>query len=224
MHTGNPTPGRWTLRAAADHLADALRSPLPGPRAHALLAPRPRPAPSPFPPPDGARPAAALLLMYPVDGELSVLLTVRSRDLPNHRGQISLPGGLVEEDESLRAAALREAKEEVGIVPERVHVLGSLSAVYIPVSGFILHPFVGVLGDRPKFRPSPEEVERLLEVPLRDLMDPARLHVEHRVLLGREARVPYFDLEGDKLWGATAMVLAELLWILEAPPAPPAEA
>jgi 8-oxo-dGTP pyrophosphatase MutT (NUDIX family) len=171
-------------------------------------------------PPDGGRPAAALLLIYPVDAIIHVLLTVRSRDLPNHRGQISLPGGLVEEEESLRSAALREAREEVGLVPELVHVLGSLSAVFIPVSGFILHPFVGTVRERPKLRPSPHEVERLLEVPLAELLDPARLHVESRVLLGRDARVPYFDLEGEKLWGATAMVLAEFLWILGAPPAP----
>ncbi len=214
-------PERWTLQGIVDHMADALRGPLPGPRAQMLMAPNPRPALSPPATPTRGRPAAALLLLYPVTQAVHVLLTVRSRDLPNHRGQISLPGGLVEENESLRTAALREAREEVGLTPELVNILGSLSAVFIPVSGFILHPFVGTVRELPKLRPNPGEVERVLEVPLTDLADPARLHVEQRALAGREARIPYFDVEGEKLWGATAMILAELLWILGAPPRPP---
>ncbi len=220
MLAGNLPPERWTLRVVVDHLADALRGPLPGPRAQSRMAPSPRPAPIPPATPTRGRPAAALLLLYPVERAVHVLLTVRSRDLPNHRGQISLPGGLVEDQESLRTAALREAKEEVGLLPERVNVLGSLSAVFIPVSGFVLHPFVGTVRELPKLTLSPREVERVLEVPLTDLTDPGRLHVEERTLAGREARVPYFDVEGEKLWGATAMILAELLWILGAPPAP----
>ncbi len=233
MNAGITPAWPGVLAQVSDRLRDALRNPLPGFRAQSLMAPTPRPAPAAGLTPEKGRPAAALLLLYPWDpraerpsrraeAPLHVLLTVRSRNLPNHRGQISLPGGLVEPDESLREAALREAHEEVGLDLERVHVLGSLSAVFIPVTGFILHPFVATCWYKPAFTPSPDEVERVLEVPLTRFTEPSVLRTETRELLGREARVPYFDVEGERLWGATAMILSELLWLLDAPPRVPA--
>ncbi len=217
----SPSPGREPFQHIVHGLEDALRAPLPGPRAHERMRPRPRPV---FPPSDETvRPAAALLLLYPRGEVPYLLLTVRSRDLPSHRGQLSLPGGVVEPGEALNQAALREAREEVGLDTAKVRLLGALSPVYIPVSGFLLHPFVGVSPFTPEVRPNPAEVERILMIPLSHLIGRERLRSEIRILQDRQVRIPYFDLEGEKLWGATAMVLAELLWILGSPPPAPGE-
>jgi len=153
-----------------------------------------------------------------VDAQIG--LTVRHDDLPQHAGQVSLPGGAREPDEDLTAAALREGEEEVGLDPKSLRVLGHLSPLHIPASGFVLHPVVAHGEDRPTLHPADGEVERILEVSLGELRDPARIRVERRFLQDRHYDVPYFDLHGEKVWGATAMVLAELLWLLGSPPDP----
>jgi len=195
-------------------------TPLPGIDAQLRMAPRPRPGWTPGTVPDGVRDGAGLILLYPHRHRVHVVLTVRKHDLPQHAGQVSLPGGAVEPSEDPTAAALREAHEEVGIDPGAVTVLGRLTPLHIPASGFVLHAVVGDVPARPDLRPDPREVERILEVPLDDLCDPARVVVEQRQLVGRLREVPYFDVDGEKVWGATAMILAELLWLLGTPPDP----
>lgn len=209
-----------TLESLTERLAERLAQPLPGAAAHVRLAPRPRPGWKPGRWPDETRPGAGLLLIFPRGELLNLVLTVRSKHLPSHRGQVSLPGGAVEAGETIEEAALREAEEEVGITPSEVRVLGRLSALHIPASGYVLHPVAGVAGTRPDLRPAPGEVERILEVPLEDLLDPAHIRVESWVLRGQPCDVPFFLLDGEKVWGATAMILAEFLRILGADPDP----
>jgi len=204
-----------------EQLARRLEEPLPGPRAQELLAPRPRHGWQPGRLPADCRPGAALLLVYPIDGQAHLLLTERDGSLPQHAGQVSLPGGGVEEGETIAAAALREAREEVGLDSERVRVLGTLSPLHIPVSGFVLHPVVGLARARPRLRPSPGEVARVLEAPIGRLAGAGEWAVETRVFRKEEFQVPYLDLEGARLWGATAMVVAEFLCVAGAPPDSP---
>ena len=200
----------------------ALEAPLPGGNAHLSLAPRPRKGWRPDQVPDGARPAAGLVLLYPRDGVPHLLLTVRAGALPQHGGQVSLPGGKIEPAETIPAAALREAAEEVGVEPGRVRVLGRLSPLYVFVSNFALHPVVGVTAAHPAFRPRSAEVRRVLEVPLATLFGaggrPRRGALQR---LEGAVRVPYFELRDERVWGATAMILAELLTLLGVPPADP---
>ena len=183
------------------------------------MAPSPRVGWDPYSIPPGLRDAAALLLIYPGEDGLRMPLTVRGSAMRKHTGQVSLPGGSVDEGESIEVAALRETAEEIGAAPAAVEVLGRLTPLHIPVSGFLLHPVVGVARDRPAFRPAEWEVARLLEVPLDRLRDPG--------IIGRETQtrerptgpvavdVPYFEIDGEKVWGATAMVLAEFLEVLK---------
>lgn len=202
-------------------LRSACRAPLPGGDAHRRLAPQPRPGWRPGEVPDHATPAAALVLLYPLDDVPHVLLTVRAGRLGKHAGQVSFPGGLIDAGESVREAALREAFEEVGLDPPAVRVVGTLSPLYITVSNFAIHPVVGIADATPRLQPSAAEVARLLPVPLAALADPANLRRGTRWRDARHCDVPYFEVRSERVWGATAMVLAELLAMLGLGPGNP---
>jgi 8-oxo-dGTP pyrophosphatase MutT (NUDIX family) len=165
------------------------------------------------PPPSATpRPAAVLLLLFPREGELWLPLTVRSSRLPTHRGQVSLPGGATDpSDSGPEQTALREAEEELGIAPASVEVLGLLASFYITPSNFMLTPVVGLSNAEPELRPSPHEVDLAFSVPLRQLLDPASVVTEEWENSGSRMQVPFFALQGQKVWGATAIVLSELV-------------
>ncbi len=163
------------------------------------------------PPGRTARPAAVLILLYPLAESLTTVLIQRTPDPGVHSGQIAFPGGAVEPgDADSVAAALREACEEIGVCQEPVSILGQLAPVYIPPSNFLVTPVVGALPWRPAFTPGPEEVAALLEMPLDALLDPARKKETRMHLRGIDLEVPYYDVEGQIVWGATALMLAEL--------------
>lgn len=184
--------------------------------------------------------AAALILLFPESrpglqsrrdagadapayDRFSIPLTIRRPDLLHHPGQISLPGGGIDHGEMAEAAALREAEEEIGVDPASVRILGPLTPLYVIVSGFVVTPFVGVVGSRPAFRPETREVAEILEVPLSDLRDPSRRLWGKRTREGYLIDFPYFSVEdvahrgpGDggqphQVWGATAMMLSEFV-------------
>jgi 8-oxo-dGTP pyrophosphatase MutT (NUDIX family) len=165
-------------------------------------------------PPSGVTPreAAALLLFYPQQDELWLPLTVRSSTLPMHRGEVSLPGGAIDpEDDGPVTAALRETHEEVGVNEHLVEVWGMLASLYIPVSNFRLTPVVGFIDTPPTLRPNPEEIEAVFVVPLTRLLDPQTVVVEEWTLHGKQVLVPFFALHSYKVWGATAIILSELV-------------
>ena len=201
-----------------EYVRAAMRGPLPGPRAQVTMAPCPRPL-NPFP---GVEPrqAGVLLLLYPIHGVLHLVLTVRTPDLNHHSGQISLPGGGWEEgDASLQETALREAQEEIGVATGRLEILGPLTPLYIPSSNNVVHPFVAYAPRRPVFHPDPREVGELLEAPLHLLLDPTTRREEDWMWRGAALRVPYYAIGEHKVWGATAIVLAEFLALLAQSPA-----
>lgn len=165
--------------------------------------------------PTDARIAAALLLLYPHDGGVAVPLTIRASGLTRHAGQISLPGGAADAGETLAETALREASEEIAVDPASVRVLGELTPVHVLVSGFTLHPIVGIVDRRPDFAPAPGEVQEVLEVSLHDLRDASCIRQGTRLREGVAVEYPYFDLLGHQVWGATAMVLGEFICLLD---------
>lgn len=208
-------------------LRRVLAGPLPGLEAQLRMAPRFPEGPDLRTRRDGLRHAAALLLLYPHADQWFVPLTLRSASLRHHTGQVSLPGGRLDENETVEAAALREAHEEIGVAPAAVEVLGQLTPLPIPVSSHLLHPVVAVAALRPAFVLHEHEVEALIEVPLGELRraDAVRWETRQRARVpDRDMDVPVFDVGGVQVWGATAMVLAEFLSVLDAAELqPPAE-
>lgn len=192
-----------------------LAETLPGVEAHMRFAPAPvRGGWRAGHYPDDARTAAALLLVFPGDDGPAVPLTVRASGLARHAGQVSLPGGASDPGETLAETALREASEEIGVDPASVTVLGELTPVHVLVSGFTLHPVVGVTHMRPDFVAAPGEVGEILLVSLAKLRDASHIRRGTRVREGVAIEYPYFDLAGHQVWGATAMVLGEFICLI----------
>lgn len=197
-------------------LRERLAGTLPGLEAQLRFMPTPpRTGWKPGEFPSDARLAAGLLLLYPGDRGPSLALTVRASGLRRHAGQISLPGGATDAGETLVQAALREAHEEIGVDPARVRIVGELTPVHVLVSGFTLHPVVGVTDERPDFRPAANEVEAVIEVSIDDLQDASNIRQGTRTREGIAIEYPYFDLRGHHVWGATAMILGEFICVLQ---------
>jgi 8-oxo-dGTP pyrophosphatase MutT (NUDIX family) len=168
----------------------------------------------PFEPPEGivARLGAVLILLYPDGDDLRLPLTVRSDRLPNHRGEVSLPGGATDaQDDGPAATALRECWEELGVAPGGVAVWGALTPIYIRPSNFRITPIVGFSARPLALDLNRDEVSAVLTATLRELLDPERVVVEQWTLRGIEVRVPFFAIGGHKVWGATALILSEFV-------------
>lgn len=217
--TNRATPERFGRFATA--LARRFAAALPGEAAQLRMAPRPRRKPSPGIDPDRPIPAAVLALFFPApasteltEGEPCLLLTRRTERVAAHKGQICLPGGALDRGETPEAAALREAHEEVGVAPSEIEVVGRMSAVFIPVSGFRIEPFVAVARRRPEWRAAHAEVDALIELPARHLLDPTRRGERPRERDGERYVTPFFAVAGEEVWGATAMVLSEVAELL----------
>jgi 8-oxo-dGTP pyrophosphatase MutT (NUDIX family) len=164
--------------------------------------------------------AGVLILLYAWEDRIFLALTRRTSRVAHHQAQISFPGGQMHNNESIVEAALREAREEIGIIPKSLRILGELTPLYIPPSNYCIYPVVAVAEGRPDFRPFPEEVEEVIEVPLDHLLDPDNIRREIWSVRGTDVSVPFFQFHGHKIWGATAMVLAELVELLR-PTIPP---
>ncbi|WKZ67467.1 MAG: CoA pyrophosphatase [Flavobacteriales bacterium] len=206
------------LVGIADRLRLRLQGGLPGHDAFLELSGYRRPdleaAMRAAPPP---RESAVLALLYPRHGMAHTVLMQRPTYAGVHSGQVSFPGGRREpQDDSLEATALREFTEETGAPVTGVQLIGALSPIYIPPSRSLVTPFVAVADRIGPFAPDAREVAELIEVPLADLLreDILKRREQHIAMLGRTAETPYFDVKGRVVWGATAMMLAELRELL----------
>lgn len=202
------------FRSWSEQISTRLDGCLPGRDAQFLLAPRPRFGAYVHQDPREARPAAVFALLVRIQNQPSVLLTRRSTSVKTHRGQISFPGGAVEAGESALDAALREVHEEIGIERGSIRVLGKLSPLFVAVSGYEVQPFVGALDELGSTAIDGREVAEMLSVPLSRLLDPDTQGEREQVYRGNPVSVPFFKVDRHEVWGATAMMLSELLAVV----------
>lgn len=197
-----------------DVLAERLQRPLAGPLVESRYAPRPMLGRHYDQAPAAARQAAVLVLLYPYEDEWHLPLTLRPRHLPDHAGQVSLPGGAIEPGESAADAAVREFHEELGAEGLAIRRLGRLSPLYVQASNFRVEPWVGAAAERPDWRVNAAEVEQLIEARLADLLDPDKLSAHERELHGERYMAPHFLCGAHRVWGATCLILGELATLL----------
>jgi 8-oxo-dGTP pyrophosphatase MutT (NUDIX family) len=161
------------------------------------------------------RQSAVLVFFYPFNGKTKLVFIKRPVDLSVHSGQVAFPGGRVEDqDVDLVATALREANEEVNVDPAKVTIVGALSKLHIPPSNFDVYPFIGFSAERPDLKGN-EEVDRILEIDVEELLNPdtkTTKTIHHR--LGKLVDVPCYFVENEIIWGATAMMVGELLEVI----------
>ncbi len=160
--------------------------------------------------------SAVLILIYidKDDDKPYIILTLRSSKLKNHSGQISFPGGKMDaKDENIKETALREAEEEIGLNRKTISIIGQLSSLLIPVSKYKVYPIVAFANSKPQFKINTDEVEKLLLIPLEKLLKKENIKQQlfYKTTTNKGNLAPYFDIDDNKIWGATAMMISELI-------------
>ncbi len=166
------------------------------------------------PPPASARPAAVIALLYPGDGDWHIPFTLRPPTMADHAGQISFPGGMIEAGETSDQAALRELEEELGVGADGIELLGQLTPLNLFVTNFAVTPWLAILERRPQLIPCEREVAEVLEVPMTSLLDPTNTATHDRQHQALQFKVPHFQWQHHRIWGATAMMLGELVEVV----------
>ena len=159
--------------------------------------------------------AAVLIGLFQREDDWYFALIKRPMHEKNHPGQIALPGGAMEKNETLEETALREAFEEVGIIPNSVEIIGKLTPLPVPVSNYLISPFVGIIDREPEWKINKYEVEELVILKLDDLINADKGYSEDWNLRGKQVNVPIFKLMDKTIWGATATVLCELIDLIK---------
>ncbi|MBO0951015.1 NUDIX hydrolase [Fibrella forsythiae] len=197
------------------HLRQRLSESLPGEAAHRKMASSARTKLG-IRPNERTRRSAVLILFYPYQSQIFLPLILRPQYDGVHAGQMAFPGGREERtDRDLTQTALREAQEEIGIKVQDVTVLGQLTELFIPPSNFYVQPIVGMLNSRPDFYPDPREVDAVIEVNLATLLDETIVGDSQIEVRGVMVDAPFYQIEGHRVWGATAMMIAELLEVMK---------
>lgn len=163
-----------------------------------------------------AIPSAVLILLYTHKNDIYFILTERTNEVEHHKGQISLPGGSWENGENLHETALRETEEEISIPADKIEIICELTPLFVKVTGYKIHPFVGYVTKKPNVIPDPSEVNKVFSVSISELIDPVNRLTELWTIRGFPVDVPFFKFGKYKVWGATAIILAEFRHCLKA--------
>ena len=203
-----------TFAEFTKYIPKILQQQLPGGTAHLKMAPLGRPVTLPVAEYEKLKPkkSAVMMLAYPKNGEAHIVLIKRNTYPGMHSAQISFPGGKEEpEDKDFMATALRETFEEVGIAQSEIEVVMPFSEIYIPPSNFLVYPFLGIMNVSPVFAPNPAEVSQIIEMPLSVFLDESTVvDMPMQTSYSQHIMVPSFMIDGNIVWGATAMKLSEL--------------
>ena len=199
-----------------EKLKTRLNEPLPGSSAHDKMASESRLKLKMASPNERTRESAVLILFYPSENQVFIPLILRPQYDGVHGGQMAFPGGRAEkEDENLIRTALREAQEEIGVRVSDVKILGKLTKLYIPPSNFYVQPVVGYMNRKPDFFPDPREVDKVIEIALSDIRNAEIIGRKVINVRGVEIDTPFYDILETTVWGATAMMITELLMVID---------
>lgn len=198
-----------------DRLETRLHSCLPGHRAQRRFAPELAFGRHCGPPAVDARAASVAVILIPAPEGWMIPLILRPQDSPTHAGQVSFPGGVAEAGESVEATALRELHEEIGVAGSGIHLVGRLTPIYVFNSNYLVTPVLGVHHGPARFRPCPSEVAAVLPLPVEHLLDAANFG-RHEICRGEmRFEAPHIELGEQRIWGATSMMLGEVIELLE---------
>ncbi len=198
-------------------LRERLKQPLPGPEAHVELSTIGRKLRVEKADKTGARRSAVLMLLYQKEDGWHIPLIRRPNYEGVHGGQMALPGGKIEEqDPSLAHTALRETQEEIGIEVKEGNLIGALSELYIPPSHSLVTPYIAFAPSPQEFKPDPNEVDQVFEMAIADFLDPAKRRTRSVTVMGNyQLEVPAYYIQEQTVWGATAMMMTELLYLIK---------
>jgi len=197
------------------HLEHSLKQPLPGVKAHTRLFP---PTRSEFPPINfsAVKIGAVLAMLFSQNGQTRLTFILRQKYNGVHSGQISFQGGGYEENDlTYSKTATRETQEEIGVPEEEIKIIGQLSQLYIPPSNFLVYPFVGYIQKQPNYKPDITEVTEVFDLSLNELMKEECFQFQPVISRSKQVKVPCFVTQNRLIWGATAMILNELLEIIK---------
>ena len=194
-----------------EKLTERLLKELPGHDAHKLMAAKTRKFNFLD---ENVKDAAVLIALFNEKGSWKIPLIRRVEDGKIHSGQIALPGGKIEEGETKVKAAVREANEEIGIKSKDVEIIGTLSELVIPVSGYRVLPVIGKIKKDTEFKKNPKEVQEIFIIEIDELKKESVIKSEERTFNGVNVRIPFYEVKEGKIWGATAMILSELIEII----------
>ena len=193
-------------------LTKMMKKELPGKSSHEEMMVRPK---QKFMKTKNPLSAAVLILLYPLGNNWYFYLTKRTKTVEHHKGQISLPGGMLEKGESSQEAAIRETYEELGIKPQSINIIGPLTPFYIPISGFNVFPFVGWIAKCPTLEIQSKEVSKVFTPSVSSLMSPQNKKIKRSTMLDQKIEIPFFELKNEMVWGATSMILSEFKSVLK---------
>lgn len=197
------------------NLIEKLKLDLPGPRAHKKMFIKTKIKRIDDYSKSKIRAAAVLILLYPHKKNWYFFLTRRSNSVGHHKGQISLPGGVVENNESYQYTSIRETHEEIGISMNEINIIGNLSSLHVPVSNFQIFPFIGYLDRKPDTTLNLNEVKEIFSVPINQLISDKSLKTKEKLFSNEFLTIPYFSLCNETVWGATSAILSEFKSIIK---------
>lgn len=199
-----------------EKLAIRLQKPLPGKIAHDKMSSESRLKLTMPSPTERTRESAVLILFYPSKNEIFIPLILRPQYDGVHGGQMAFPGGRAEkEDESLIRTAMREAQEEIGVRLTDITVLGQMTKLFIPPSNFFVQPVIGYMNHKPDFYPDAREVDKVIEITLEEVTNPVIIGRKILTVRGVEVDAPFYQIQEHTVWGATAMMISELLTVIQ---------